>query len=103
MKLFDRLYEGGKEVIKKMQKPLAEKKLKRRFESFIDGCDDRINEIDLELHNMQTNLDSLDNYDLNRVCKLELERKQAKENKKIIEKHYKEMFETDTPEEDDKE
>ena len=86
------MYEWGEQLVKKLEKPLVKRQLKRRFESFIDGCEEQVNDIDLELHNLQFKLKSFEHYDLNRVCELELKKQKILETKQIAERHFKEMF-----------
>lgn len=100
MTLFDKIYEGGEALIKKLGKPLAEKQLKRRFEAFIDGCEQEIEEIELELHNLQFKTASFEKYDLNRVCELEIRKEKVQKVKKFAEKHQKEMFDPENDKKD---
>jgi len=92
MTLFDKIYEGAKETLKSMKKPLVERALKRRFDSFIDGCDARIDELELKKHELIMSLESPEKYDINAIVKIELDLEQTRKSKSIAEKYKWDIF-----------
>jgi len=67
--LFGLLYSGVSSTVKLLKKPLIERALKRKFDSFIDWCHAKIDEQELELNALRehgiTNPEALN---LNAIC-----------------------------------
>lgn len=98
MKLFDKLYDGAKEVIKAMKKPLMINAFTRKFDAFIDGCDAQIDKLESDLFDYQSELD-VSKYDLNKVCDFILQIEQAKKVKAIAIAQKDAMFNQEVVEE----
>jgi len=87
--LFDKLYEASDKAIKKMQKPLVKKKIKRAIESAWDDAEDRKLKAEETLTNTRK---SFDNFDVNEILKAKKEIIKCDEAQKELRKEFREMF-----------
>lgn len=87
--LFDKLYEASDKAIKKMQKPLVKKKIKRAMESAWDDAEDR--KIKAE-ESLVKNRKNFDNFDVNEILKAKRELTKCNEAQVELKKEYLEMF-----------
>lgn len=92
--MFDKLYEGAKETIKSMQKPMAKRTLKRKLAGAKDAA---LNEIDQANIAIQDEVQKIGDCDINKVLKLKFDIRSRKENIEDIESLYKELFDEDMP------
>ena len=87
--LFDKLYEASDKAIKKMQKPLVRKKIKRAMESAWDDAEDRKIKAEESLANNRKNFDT---FDVNEILKAKKELTKCDEAQTELKKEYREMF-----------
>ena len=87
--LFNKMYSAGKDVIDAARKPLAEKKLKRKFQVAWDNADAQKIDAEESLNNC---LEKIDSYNLSKVLEYKTTIKDADQIKKQIEEHYLQMF-----------
>lgn len=95
--LFDELYDKTDEAVKKLQKPLIKRQIKRRFTSAYDDAENKKINAESRLQELRSDFKG---FDLNDV----LVEKQAIENavyaQKLISAEYKELFGTTIPKSD---
>jgi hypothetical protein len=92
--MFDKLYEGAKETIKAMQKPLAKRALKRKLMAARDAA---LNEIDQSNLKIQEEVQKISDCDVNKVLKYKFDIRSRNENIEDTESLYKELFNEDMP------
>lgn len=88
-KLFDALYAAGKDVIDAARKPLAERQLRRKFQTAYDNA--ATAKLEAEI-NIQKGQEDLSSYDLTKVIQLKESIKDAEYTMSAIADHYAEMF-----------
>jgi hypothetical protein len=87
--IFEQLYSATEEVLKKMQKPLVERKLKRKQQSALDDAENRKILAEEKLNKARK---EFDNYDINDILRAKKEIKTCEELATEIRKEYKEYF-----------
>lgn len=88
-KLFDKLYAAGQDVIDAARKPLAERQLKRKFQTAYDNVVTTKLESELAV---QSALENMKDYNLQRVLEAKAAIKDADYTMEQIAAHYAEMF-----------
>lgn len=88
-KLFDKLYAAGQDVIDAARKPLAERQLKRKFQTAYDTAATEKLESEVKV---QTALEDMKAYDLNSVLMAKASIRDAEYTMTQIADHYAEMF-----------
>ena len=89
MGLFDKLYDASGKAIKKMQKPLIKKKVKRAIESAHDDAEGRKIKAEETLAEVRKDFE---NYDVNKIIGARTELRKCSEAQVVLEKEYEEMF-----------
>lgn len=91
--LFNALYTGLVKTVKLINQPLVERAVKRRFDSFIDGCLSKIDEKQMLLNQLREDgIKSPEHMDLNAICKARLDIVQARDLAEIAEEEKNELF-----------
>ena len=92
--LFNALYGWLTATVKLLKQPLIERALKRRFDSFVDGCDAKIDEMEMELNKLREHaIQHPDKADVNAICVCLMEIETANKLSKLATKERKELFE----------
>lgn len=87
--LFSRLYDEGKDLVKKIKKPHAERALKRKFEAAYDDAQQKIE--DAEAAKLKA-YEDIEKFDINTVLRAVKEGDNAREAQAALKSSYKEMF-----------
>lgn len=87
--LFEKLYAAGSETIDLARKPLAERQLKRMFQTAYDNAVTARLEAEIKIADAQ---EDLKNYNLQKVLQSKKEIENADYTMKAISDHYVEMF-----------
>lgn len=90
-RLFDVIYEKAEWVIKKMAKPLYERKLKRKFQSAFDECQSQIDNLEVAIHELYTGKEDFD-FDINRLIEMRMKVDQAQKVQDFVKAEYETMF-----------
>jgi len=90
--LFDTLYEGAKDVIKAMQKPLVRKNIKRKLRAAYDSAQAEIDANTLSTHE---ELMKVSDCDVNHILKLKGVSRTRVEQQEDIAATWKELFDKD--------
>src|SRR6056297_2393968 len=86
---FDKLYDGSKELIKSMRKPLARKSIKRKIRS---GYDDAQTKIDDLLEKNEDIVIDIKNIDLNRIVNNMADIEEYQKAQRNLSKLWKDLF-----------
>ena len=87
--LFDKLYDGAEDVLKTLKKPMAERKLKRKFESALDSA---TGIIDTAEYDLLTEREKLMDCDINVLLELRKSIKEATLLQAEVKLEYKALF-----------
>jgi hypothetical protein len=87
--LFDTLYEGCEETIKKMRKPLAVRSIKRKLRS---GWDDAQNSIEKAEERIEEETRKINDADFNRILGYMADIRNLKEQQEDLAAYYKKLF-----------
>lgn len=87
--LFDKLYEGAKDLIKKTKKPIISNQLKRSFHAAYDDAERQKDEAELAIQNARADLEK---FDLNKIIESRQRVIACKEIQEIIKEEFKLMF-----------
>ena len=87
--LFEKLYSATDDLIKKMQKPLVERKLKRKMESAWDDAENRKIQAEERINKARKNFE---NFDVNEILEQKKLFKQCKDLQIEIEVEFKDYF-----------
>lgn len=87
--IFEQLYSATEETLKKLQRPLVERKLKRKMQSALDDAEGRKIQAEERLTKARK---EFDNYDINDVLRAKKEIKQCEDLVKEIKLEYREYF-----------
>lgn len=87
--LFDTLYAAGQDVIDAARKPLAERQLRRKFQTAYDNAATAKLEAEVRVQELQENLKS---YSLESVLRYKQEIADQEFTMAAIATHYEEMF-----------
>ena len=89
MTLFDMLYDGAKEAVRTIQKPLVRRGLKRKFRSGFDNCQTLI---DTQNSIIKDELATLEKVDINKCLQAKQTLRTLVEQQDDLKTLYKELF-----------
>ena len=87
--LFDMLYDGAKDALKAVQKPLVRRGLKRKFRAGFDNCQTLM---DAQDKIIRDELASLEQADINKCLQAKLVLRTLSEQQEDLRVLYKEVF-----------
>jgi hypothetical protein len=91
--LFEVLYTGLSSTIKTMKKPLVERSISRRFDAFSDGCDARIDELEMKITTLlEHGITNPEDLDIQQIAELRLEIKDTVKLAQEVAGLKKELF-----------
>jgi len=78
--LFDVLYAGLAATISTMKRPLIERSINRRFDSFTDGCDKTIDDLEMKVSKLlEEGIKTPEKLDIQQIAEIKLEMAQIAE------------------------
>lgn len=101
--LFDSLYDATEEVMRKMKKPLARRKMKRLWQGAFDAAENEKISRQEKLTELRKKFQDFTGDDVNAVIELKHEIKKLEAQQDIIRDEFKIMFGQDLKTDDDAE